>query len=115
MKKQIERCHEEALFMNSLLALTNKEKNAKKRADNTLSKLSTFCKSAKQTSQAFRIDEALKEAHTMKELLSLKELSDCKESRVKSHISFLRHNFSHVCKYVTETKERKEYFRFELI
>jgi uncharacterized protein YjaZ len=94
---------------------SNKERNAYKRTQNTLKSLSTFCKSQKVSSQAFRIDEALTQFHTMKELLALKELDDCKESRVKSHISFLIHEFKHVCRYVSYIEDRKTFFKFELI
>jgi hypothetical protein len=112
--------HTEALQIQIdmyLAQFSNKERNAHKRANNSNRTMSTFCKSLKTTSQAFKIDEALTEFHTMKELLKLDTLVDanCSESRIKSHISFLQHNFKHVCKYVTETKDKKVFFRFELI
>ena len=115
--------HSEALTMHEAFkvkalfdAMSNKERNAEKRAQNTLKTLSTFCKSAKIDCQAFRIDEALTDYHTMTELLNLSELKDCKESRIKSHISFLQHNFRHVCKYVIEDdSKRVKRFKFELI
>jgi hypothetical protein len=100
-------------------SLTAKERNADKRSA-TQKKLSTFCKSAKETSQAFRIDEALKEYHTMKELQLLDTLDDCKESRIKSHVSFLIHNFKHTCKLVIHNEDvnkmqHLQRFKFELI
>jgi hypothetical protein len=93
--------------------LTNKERNAKKRSDNSNRTMSTFCKSLKTSSQAYRIDEALCDFHTMKELLALETLSDCTESRIKSHISFLQHNFVHACKIVSKTVDKKVFFKFE--
>lgn len=91
---------------------TNKEKNAEKRARNLQVRLSTFCKSQKVSSQAFRIDEALKDFHTMRELQTI--LSDCRVERIKSHISFLKSLFADVCYYEEKFEDKKLYFRFVL-
>lgn len=113
---RINKAHVEALiedYERRAQRFTNKERNAVKRMSNTLKTVSTFCKSTKIDSQAFRIDEALTQFHTMRELLKL--LSDMREARIKSHISFLKTNFSHTCKFVTEKRDKKDYFKFELL
>lgn len=108
--------HCEAIKENNVYenrkSFSNKEKNAEKRALNKECKLSMFCKSMKKESQAFRLDVALSSFHTMRELQSI--LSDCTEAKIKSHISFLKHRFSHVCSYEEKKEDRKVYFRFVL-
>lgn len=111
--------NEEFTLIAFKASLTAKERNAEKRMS-TQKQLSTFCKSAKTTSQAFRIDEALTSFNTMKQLQLLDTLDDCKESRIKSHVSFLIHNFKHVCKLVIHNEDvnkmsHLQRFRFELI
>lgn len=111
----VEALNEQSERVNALL--TNKERNASKRQLQSERVMSTFCKSLKTSSQAFRIDEAFKTFHSMKELTTL--LDDCSESRIKSHRSFLQTLFSHTCKYVEEVRlvdsVKKTYFKFELI
>jgi len=119
--KQMNALHTEANRINAMftarkkaLAATRKEFNAAKRTLNTNKALSTFCKSAKVHCQAFRIDEALTQFHSMKELLALETLDDCKEARIKSHISFLQHEFKHSCKIVFNEDNKKQ-FKFILL
>jgi hypothetical protein len=107
---------ESAHFLNSVRSFTNKERNALRRDVNSNKRMSTFCKSLKVESQAFRIDEALTDFHSMHELLALDQLQDCKESRIKSHISFLQHEFKHCCKLqIEDDTKRVKRFRFVTI
>jgi hypothetical protein len=120
----IAECHAEMiteLEVRLLNSLTNKERNHFKRLASATEKFkSVFCSSLKATCQAARIDDAFTEFHTMTELLALETLDDCKESRVKSHRSFLKNEFKHVCKEVihaddTNKLEHHKRFKFELI
>lgn len=114
----VELAHVQALEIERFRAFTNKERNAFKRITETKvdKRKSTFCASTKTKSQAFRIDEALTEFHSMRELIHHETLQDCREARIKSHISFLQHEFRHSCKLVFENEnERIKRFKFVLL
>lgn len=53
---------------------------------------SLFCRLLESKNQNYRIDKALENFHTMRELM---KLTDCSESRIKSHMTYIKRNCSH--------------------
>ena len=95
-----------ANVFNMLIDSAQRKRNQSVQIDDS----SLFCRLAKSTNQNYRIDKALEQFHTMKELMTL---TACSESRIKSHIKYVRVNCKDHAQY--EQDEAKKKFRFTLV